>query len=130
MYQFTSEFILASPGWLSGEQIGLITWWLGVRDPAEGNFLSGVFLPLTTAKACGKGSWLLWKESCVSNDVRKPENTGLCVSDRHNMTLAVEVALKPNTTNQLNLFFINPLIHTFRHIEGKSFREHCGTRGP
>ena len=37
------------------------------------------------------------KKSCVSTGVRKPGNT--CVTDRH-MTLAVKVALNPNTTNQ------------------------------
>ena len=39
-----------------------------------------------------------WKKSCVSTGVRKPGNT--CVTDRHDMTLAVKVALNPNTTNQ------------------------------
>ena len=39
------------------------------------------------------------KKSCVSTGVRKPGNT-LCVTDRHAMTLAVKVALNPNTTNQ------------------------------
>ena len=38
------------------------------------------------------------KKSCVSNDVRKPGN--ICVSDRHDMTLAVKVALNPNATKQ------------------------------
>ena len=38
------------------------------------------------------------KESCVSTGVRKPGN--ICVTDRHDMTLAVKVALNPNTTNQ------------------------------
>ena len=28
----------------------------------------------------------------------------MCVTDRHDMTLAVKVALNPNTTNQPNLF--------------------------
>ena len=39
------------------------------------------------------------KKSCVSTDVRKPGNT-ICVTDRHYMSLAVKVALNPNTTNQ------------------------------
>ena len=38
------------------------------------------------------------KKSCVSTDVRKPGNT--CVTDHHDMTLVVKVALNPNTTNQ------------------------------
>ena len=39
------------PGWLSGEHVGLMAWWLRVRDPVEANFLSCVFLPLTSAEA-------------------------------------------------------------------------------
>ena len=30
----------------------------------------------------------------------------MCVSDRHDMTLAVKVALNPNTTNQPNLIYL------------------------
>ena len=37
------------PGWLSGEHVGLMTWWLRVRSPVEATFLSGVFSPLTSA---------------------------------------------------------------------------------
>ena len=55
---------LSLPGWLSGERVGLMTW-----------FLSGVFSRLTSAEACGKSSWWLWKESCVNAGVRKPRNT-------------------------------------------------------
>ena len=40
------------------------------------------------------------KKNCVSTGVRKPGNT-----DRHDMTLAVKVALNPNTTNQPFLKF-------------------------
>ena len=40
------------------------------------------------------------KKSCVSTGVRKPGN--MCVTDRHDMTLAVKVALNSNTTNQLS----------------------------
>ena len=39
------------------------------------------------------------KKSCVSTGVRKPGKR-LCVTDCHDMTLAVKVALNPNTTNQ------------------------------
>ena len=67
----------APTGWLSGERVRLMTWWLRVRDPDEANFLCGVFSPLISADACQKSSWL-WKESCVSTGVRKPGNT--CVS--------------------------------------------------
>ena len=52
----------ALPGWLSGERVGLITWWLRVRSPVEETFLSGVFSPLTSAEACEKSSQWLWKE--------------------------------------------------------------------
>ena len=41
----------------------------------EANSLSGVFSPLTSAEACEKSSQWLWKESCVSTDVRKLRNT-------------------------------------------------------
>ena len=36
------------------------------------------------------------KKSCVSTGVRKPGN--VCVTDHHDRTLAVKVALNPNTT--------------------------------
>ena len=47
------------PGWLSGERVRLVTWWLWVCDLVEANFLSGVFLPLTSAEACEKSCWWL-----------------------------------------------------------------------
>ena len=50
----------APPGWLSGESVGLMTWWLWIRSPVEANFLSGVFPPLTSAEACEKSCWLCW----------------------------------------------------------------------
>ena len=53
---------LAPPGWLSGERVGLMTWWLRVRSPVEATFLYGVFSPLTSAEACEKSSRWLWKE--------------------------------------------------------------------
>ena len=63
------------PGWLSGERVRLMTWWLWVRSQVEATFLSGVFLPLTSAEACEKSSRWLWKKSSVSTGVRKPGNT-------------------------------------------------------
>ena len=57
-----SKVSLALPGWLSGEHVGLMTWWLRVRSPVEATFLSGVFLPLSSAEACEKSSRWLWKE--------------------------------------------------------------------
>ena len=62
-----------------------MTWWLWVRSHVEATFLSGVFSPLPSAEACEKSS-------------RWPGNT--CVTDRHDMTLAVKVAFNSNTTNQ------------------------------
>ena len=37
----------------------------------------------------------------VSTGVRKPGN--MCVTDRHDMILAVKVMLKPNTTTDISL---------------------------
>ena len=52
----------ALPGWLSGERVGLMTWWLRVRSQVEATFLSSVFSPLTSVEACEKSSRWLWKE--------------------------------------------------------------------
>ena len=54
--------IQAPPGWLSGERVRLMTWWLWVWSPVEATFLSNVFSPLTSAEACEKSSQWLWKE--------------------------------------------------------------------
>ena len=62
-----------------------------------------IFQPLTSAKVCEKSSQWLWKEISVSNGVRKP-GKHMCVTDRHDMTLAVNVALNLNTTNQPTYF--------------------------
>ena len=97
------------PGWLSGERVGLMTWWLRVRSPVEETFLSGVFSPLTSAEACGKSSRWLWKEKLCSYWCEKARKQ-ICVTDRHDMTLAVKVALNPNTTNQ-------PTNQSFLYIE-------------
>ena len=68
-------FNQAPTGWLSGKQVGLITWCLRVIDRVEANFFSGVFSLLTSAEACEKSSRWLWKESWVSTGVRQPGNT-------------------------------------------------------
>ena len=60
-----NDFQFAPPGWLSGERVGLMTWWLRVRSPVEATFLSGVFSPLTSAEACEKSSRWLWKEKLL-----------------------------------------------------------------
>ena len=69
-----SFFLSAPPGWLSGERVGLVTWWLRVRSPVEATFLSGVFSPLTSAEACGKSSQWLWKEKLLV-PVRESQET-------------------------------------------------------
>ena len=46
------------------------------------------------------------QKSCVSTGVRKPGNT--CVTDRHDKTFGVKVALNPNTTNQYH-YVIKPV---------------------
>ena len=55
----TFSTLYAPPGWLSGERVRLMTWWLRVQYPFKANFLSSVFSPLTSDKACEKNSWLL-----------------------------------------------------------------------
>ena len=94
-----SLVLKALPRWLRGEHVGLMTWWLRVRSLVEATFLSGVFSPLTSAEACEKSSqWILGKKSCVSTGRKH-----ICVLDRLDMTLAIKVALNPNTTKQLIL---------------------------
>ena len=41
------------------------------------------------------------KKSCISTGVRKP-GKHMCVTDCHDMTLAVKVALNPNTTKHFS----------------------------
>ena len=89
----------APPGWLSGEYVRLLTWWLRVQSLGEATLF--VFFRLSPLhKHVRKSSWWLWKEIYVSTGVRKPGNT--CVTDCHDMTLAVKVALSLNTTNLLS----------------------------
>ena len=89
---------LAPPRWLSGEHVGLMTWWLWVRSPVEATFLSGVFSPLTSAGVCEESSRWLWKEKLCLYWYEKARKH-IYVTDSH-MTLAVKVALNRNTTNQ------------------------------
>ena len=63
------------------------------HDLVVANFLSSVCSSLTS-EACEKSSQWLWKESCVITGVRKH----ICITDRHDMTLAVTVAFNLNTT--------------------------------
>ena len=62
LYVLVLYFSDALPGWLNVERVRLMTWWLWVGSPVEATFLSGLFSPLTSAEACEKSSWWLWKE--------------------------------------------------------------------
>ena len=56
------------------------------------------------------------KKSCVSTGVRKPGNT--CASPDRHMTLAIKLALDPNTTNKPNSPFptvFSKDVH-YRHV--------------
>ena len=64
----------------------------------ESTFLSGVFSPLTSAEACEKSSRWLWKEKLCYYWFEKARKHK-CITDSHDMTLAVKVGLNPNTTN-------------------------------
>ena len=63
------------PGWLTGEHVGLMTWWLRVRSSVEATFLSGVFRVSPLQKHVRKVVGGFGKKSCVSTGVRKPGNT-------------------------------------------------------
>ena len=69
-------------------------WWLRVKSPVEANFLSGVFLHLTSAEACEKSSRWLWKEKLCTHWCEKARKH-MCVTKRHDITLAVKEALNP-----------------------------------
>ena len=57
-------------------------------------FLSCVFSPLTSAEACEKGTRWFWKEKLCSYWCEKARKH-ICVTDSHDMTLVVKVALTP-----------------------------------
>ena len=96
--QWNSQSWLAPHGWLSGKRVGLMTWWLCVRSPVEATFVSGVFSPLTSAEACEKSNRWLWKEKLCYYWCEKARKH-ICVTDRHDMTLLVKVALNPKLTH-------------------------------
>ena len=62
-------------------------------------FLSGIFSPLTSGEACEKSSRWLWKEKLCKYTCEEARKH-MCITDHHDMTLAVKVALNPNTINQ------------------------------
>ena len=79
---------------LSGEPVQLTTWWLLVQYTVEANFRLSPLLKYVRKVVCG-----FRKKSCASTGVRKPGNTYMCVTDRHDINLTVKVVLNLNTTN-------------------------------
>ena len=66
-----------------------------LRSPVEATF----FLPLTSTEACEKRGRWLWKAKLCYYWCEKARKH-MCVTDHHDMKLAVTVVLNPNTTNQ------------------------------
>ena len=58
------------------------------------------------------------KKSCVSTGVRMPGNA-VCITDRHDMTLAVKVALNSNTNNQSSMDLTKKLYNNNIIFSGK-----------
>ena len=81
-------------------------WWvcqimtrcLWVQSPAEANFLFGLFRLSPLQKHVRKVVAVFGKKSCVNTGETKARKH-MCVTDHHDMTLAIKVALNPNTTN-------------------------------
>ena len=61
-----------------------------------------------------KSNRWLWKESCVTYYWCDKARKHMCVTDRHDMALAVKVPLNPSTTNQPTVGF--KLIKTFINV--------------
>ena len=57
------------------------------------------FLNINSSEACEKSSRWLWNEKLCQYLCEKARRY-MCVTDRYDMTLAVKLALIPNTTNQ------------------------------
>ena len=94
----TISFIQAPPRWLSGERVRLMTWWFQFNPRLSRLLFPAYFCLSPLQKHVRKVVGGFGKKSGGSTGVRKPRNTR--VTDRHDMTLAVKVALNPNTTNQ------------------------------
>ena len=62
----------APPGWLSGERVGLMTWWFDPR--LRRLFFPAYFRLSPLQKHVRKVVGSLGKKSCVSTGVRKPGN--------------------------------------------------------
>ena len=71
-----------------------------VLSPVKAIYLSGVFSPLTSAEACEKSSRWLQKEKLCLYWCEKARKH-ISATGHRDMTLAVKVALNPNTTNLL-----------------------------
>ena len=63
-------------------------------------------------EVCEKSSRWLWKQKMCQCWCGKPRKH-MCVTDRHDMTLAVKKALNPNTTNNCLIFQIFLLSEAF-----------------
>ena len=87
--------IQSSPG---GSVVRMSDSWPGgcVFDPPlKRTFFPANFRLLPLQKYVRKVVGSFGKKSCVSTGVRKPGRTYMCVNDRHDMTLAVKIALNP-----------------------------------
>ena len=86
---------------LSGSMVSVSDSWPGSCD-FDPRLRRTFFLAYFRLSCLQKQLWEVvgsfGKKSCVSTGVRKPGNT--CVTDHHDITLAVTVALNPNTNNQ------------------------------
>ena len=85
------------PGWVNGDRVGLMTWWLRVQYPVEANFPAYFrlsLLPRHVRKVVGS----FGKKAVLVLIEKARKHT--CVIDRNDMSLAVKVALNLNTTNQ------------------------------
>ena len=71
------------------------------------NFFPAYFRLSPLLRHVKKSSPCLWKESCVITDQYEKSRKQTCVTDRHDMTLAVKVVLNPKykPTNCLLIFY-------------------------
>ena len=68
---------------------------------ASGNYTFGIFSLLTSAEACEKSSWWLWKEICVSTgNWYEKAWKHVCITEHHDITLAVKEVSNLITTDQ------------------------------
>ena len=91
---------IAPPEWPRGKRVRLMTWWLWVRPRLRRLFFPAYFRLSSLQKHVEKSSRWLWKEKLCKYWCEKARKH-ICVTDCHDMTLAVKVALNSNTINQL-----------------------------